>query len=183
MNSDRPLSYNIDSNRLLPNNTVDSSLNRSVKVRDIGQILRDLVRIWMRDLERTPAEVANFLNLPVRDIRSLLRTGRCDVCVLERVMAVSDMTLQEIFEMPPDVIDSPAIDQRQALAKLVTTRATMSELRMVWEFIQITREMPALRELANTSGAAFMEVARGLGYKKERGREYLENTLGFDDEC
>lgn len=183
MNLDRPLSYNINSNRLSPNTIDDSSLNHSVKVRDIGQILRDLVRIWMRDLERTPAEIANLLDLPVRDIRSLLRTGRCDVCVLERVLAVSDMTLQEILEMHPDVIDSPAIDQRQALAKLITMRATMQELRIVWDFIHVTREMPNLMEVAVTQMAAFMEVARGLGYKEKRATKYLKNNLGSDDKC
>mgnify|MGYP001173247813 CR=1 FL=1 len=179
MQSERPTHYDVISHREKPNSGEDVPV-RTIKVKDIGQILRDLVRIWMRDLERTPAEVASFLDLPVRDIRSLLRTGKCDVCVLERVMAVSDMTLEEIFEMHPDVVDSPMIDQRLALAKLVTTRASISELRIIWEFIQITREMPTLRELANTSGAAFIEVAKALGYKKERGKVYLQNIMGAD---
>ena len=49
---------------------------------------------------------------------------------------------------------------------------------MIWEFIQITREMPTLKDFAKTSGDAFMSVARGLGYQKNRGDAYLDSTVG-----
>ena len=175
--NERPVKYVMHSKRDSPEINGESIVNE-IDVNDIGQILRDLARIWIRDLGRTPLEVAEILEIPLRDVRLLLRTGRCDVVVLERMLAISGMSLEEIFTLHPQVIDSPVLDTRSAIMKLIGVRATIEELRLIWEFIQITREMPSLRDFAHTSAAGFMNVARGLGYNKNRGDAYLDSTVG-----
>jgi hypothetical protein len=147
---------------------------------DIDEILRDLTRAFMRDANRSPAEMANGLNVTTHAFNRWLAGQPGQIDLLSRyVAAMGADTADQVLSRHPAYVgaSTKVVAMREMLLARLSHTASIEDIRIAIEMQLILATIPEVRHIILRSFSDALDYAENNGYDVKSKRVALERGL------
>jgi hypothetical protein len=144
----------------------------TVEMADLGLAIADLLRTYMREANLSPRDMAKarslsggLTTLSEREIKTLLRTNKCDSGVLSRLVAMTGLSLGQLLMFHPEYAERKevVVSRKERVLRMIGSLASEADLVRGLALLRIVTASPSIKDYAVTAADAFLGVAKRMG--------------------